>query len=218
MRFWGILCLVATCLAQPATVGVRAGVRINNEITGGASSESKRYLVGPMAEVRLPHRFSFEVDALYSRFGYSTQVTTSLLRDPLTKQLLTNVFTERVRANSWEFPLLAKYRFEAAFHLLAGYAPRRITGSFHDTGYFEINSAGGPAPLDVSGATSFRVNHAAVFGLGTVWSVGPVRFEPELRYLRWKNAWGPSSFDPASSVSGARNEVQFLLGIGWSGR
>lgn len=217
MRFWGILCVAATCVAQPVTVGVRTGVRINDEITGGASSESKRYLVGPMVEVRLPHRFAVEVDALYSRFGYSTQVTTSLLRDPLTKQLLTNVFTERVRANSWEFPLLAQYRFEGPFHVLAGYAPRHVSGNFSDSGYFAVNSAAGAAPLDASGPASFPVNHAAVIGVGSSLRLGPVRFEPELRYLRWKNAWTPS-FDPYSSVSGARNEWQFLLGIGWNGR
>ena len=36
-----------------------------DNVTGSLTSESKRYILGPMVEVRLPLHFSFELDALY---------------------------------------------------------------------------------------------------------------------------------------------------------
>src|SRR6476661_3389813 len=101
MRFsLTILLFSIPCFSQPVSVGLKAAARVTSDVDGDAASESKLYLVGPMVDVALPYHFSFEADALYSRFGY-TSTTYGLLGDS---------FTERVRANSWEFPLLAKYR------------------------------------------------------------------------------------------------------------
>jgi hypothetical protein len=55
-------------------------------------------------------------------------------------------------------------------------------------------------------------------GAGVAWRAGPVRFEPELRYLRWKNSVGSLSGDQAFAVAASQYEVQILVGIGWGGR
>ena len=56
-------------LAQQVEVGVEGGIRATDDLSGTISSESKRYIVGPAVDIRLPKRFSVEVDALYQRFG-----------------------------------------------------------------------------------------------------------------------------------------------------
>jgi hypothetical protein len=60
--------------AQQVGFGVKGGVRATTDIEGsyGPSSESSWHVVGPMVEVTLPHGFSAEADALFSRFGYSS--------------------------------------------------------------------------------------------------------------------------------------------------
>jgi len=218
MRLLWLLLLAAAAFAQPVTIGVRAGARLNSEIESGGNSESKAYLAGPMVELRLPHRFALEADALYSRFGYSSTARFSVVRDPFTHQPLNNVVTERARANSWEFPLVLKYRLAAPFYVLAGYAPRHIGGTYEVSGYAETSSAGQAVPISGSGTASYSTNHAFVLGAGVAWRAGPVRVEPEVRYLRSKNALGTLSGDAAFHVLGSRNEVQILVGIGWGGR
>lgn len=65
----GILALVFlsgnVLLAQLVEVGVEGGIRTTDDLSAGLTSESKRYMVGPTVDIRLPKRFSVEVDALY---------------------------------------------------------------------------------------------------------------------------------------------------------
>jgi hypothetical protein len=64
-------------------------------MTGAATSESKRYVVGPEVEVGLPLGLGVEVDALYRREGYSS----------LFSNFAGSNYSQE-RANSWEFPML----------------------------------------------------------------------------------------------------------------
>src|SRR3954447_590003 len=93
------LCL--PLLAQgPVSIGVKGGASIPDDVSGfGVSSESRPYIIGPMVEFRLPLRLSIEVDALYSRLGYRYSVGS-----------IGGFSTSRARANSWELPLLLKFR------------------------------------------------------------------------------------------------------------
>jgi hypothetical protein len=45
-------------LAQRVDVGVEGGIRTTGDFSGGISSESKRYMVGPAVDVRLTKRVS----------------------------------------------------------------------------------------------------------------------------------------------------------------
>src|SRR5271155_5576130 len=83
--------------AQPFGGGLKFGVPLTDAISVQSPNpldyltSTGRWLVGPYGEVRLPGRFSLEVDALYRSFGFtSTQ--------------------NSVSAGSWEFPVLAKYK------------------------------------------------------------------------------------------------------------
>src|SRR5271170_6359332 len=59
------------CFGQGISLGVVGGVRTADDIGFPATTESKRYVVGPEVEVGLPFGFGVEVDALYRRDGYS---------------------------------------------------------------------------------------------------------------------------------------------------
>ena len=63
---------IAPVLAQsPFGFGLKAGVPLNDALSTSPSSaipyfeNTHRYVIGPFVEVRLPARFSVEVDALY---------------------------------------------------------------------------------------------------------------------------------------------------------
>lgn len=99
-----VLFLSLPSFSQSITIGVKGGIRATNDVEGSGTSESKRYLVGPAVEVKLPFRLALEVDALYSRFGLRTSQGGFF------------GFTDQSqRASSWEFPILAKYRLLGAF-------------------------------------------------------------------------------------------------------
>ena len=75
--------------------------------------ESRRYIVGPSIEFRLPAGFAVEVDALYQRLGNSANFSI-----PPGVNLLgvstENLLSSRQHGNSWEFPVLGKYYFRRA--------------------------------------------------------------------------------------------------------
>jgi hypothetical protein len=184
-RFFLFLIAASIGAAQQLSVGVKVGARLTNDVEGWANSESRRYVVGPMVELRLPHRFAVEGDVLYSRLGY-----TSFAESPF------YAVTNRVRGNVWEFPVVAKYRLGAPY-LLGGYAPRRLTSTYR-------------APVESSSIT-----HGLVAGGGVDLAAGRLRFSPEVRYVRWNadaiGVYGSHGF----YVEGAQNEVKLLLGIAW---
>jgi hypothetical protein len=70
-----------------------AGV-ISAPITG--LTRSNEYLIGPVAELRIPFGFAFEVDGIYRGSQY---------------HLTTNNVTTTISAQAWEIPYLAKFRF-----------------------------------------------------------------------------------------------------------
>src|SRR6478672_11300929 len=106
MKLSLLLCAAAlTAAAQPFSVGVKAGVPINDALETFKGNQAAyvtnthRYLVGPTVQLNLPFRFSVEVDALYRRLGYEFDQ----FAGPGSPT------TTRTVANSWEFPVLGKY-------------------------------------------------------------------------------------------------------------
>src|SRR5580698_6300117 len=123
-------------LAQRLEIGVEGGVRATDDVSGTLSSESKRYIVGPKVEVRLPLGLAFEFDALYRRFGFTGSDV----------NCCGNV-TTRERANSWEFPLILKYRLPAVPghpFVGVGYVPRTVHGTDVSSGVYNVGVGSGP--------------------------------------------------------------------------
>src|SRR5713101_8181173 len=198
--------------AQQVGFGIKGGVRATNDIDGslGTSSESSRYVVGPMVEATIPHGFSVEADALYSRPGYNSIFSFVL-----------SAINNKARGTSWEFPLLIKHGLPfPLIHPYAelGYAPRRTSGSISITGY-DVNPITG-LRRDISGNTPWGpvVSHGLVAGVGAEASIGGLRIAPEIRYTRWNkdviNEFGSLGY----FVSSGMNQVQVLMGVSWRTR
>jgi hypothetical protein len=188
-----------SAIAQPVTFGVKGGVPVNDFFSTvespnfGFNSHTQRYIVGPTFEVRLPFGLGIEFDALYRHLNYSaTNGTGSAL------------VTQAVSGNSWEFPLMAKYRF-----------PTKVVRPFVDAGITwntltgvkqSIESATGISntPPTTQSVKGF------VMGAGIDIHALVIHLSPEIRYTHW----GSSSFvDPVSLVRVSQNQGEFLLGI-----
>jgi hypothetical protein len=101
--FKTFLCLFVLCglaAAQPVSGGFKIGVPVTDAFstTQGLAfppASVSNYELGVYGEVRLPAKFSLEVDALHRGYTFNEQRSSA-------------------SASSWQFPVLAKY------HLLGG--------------------------------------------------------------------------------------------------
>ncbi len=180
--------LSSAAIAQPIGFGLKGGVPVTDAfsdrtITGVDSrtrffSDSKGFIVGPMLELRLPFGVGVEVDALYRRTNLSSETTI------LPSRVTSNSTDER----SWEFPILAKYRFYSG--LVRPYV--EAGPSFRNTSVSGLSGKG------------------FTFGGGVEVKALIIRLSPELRYTRW----GSDSFsNPAFSPRSGQNQAEFLVGL-----
>lgn len=195
------------CFGQELSVGVIGGAMATNDLTGaGATSVSKRYVVGPALEIGLPLQLEIEVDALYRREGYQSSF----------EGQLSTVFADE-RANSWEFPILLKYRFPSPVarpFLEAGYAPRVIHGSISSNGFDDFPPLG-PQYYASRAGTNWPISHGIVVGGGVQIAIGHLRLAPELRYTRWSNSAISGFYGDGPSWQSSQNQVDVLLGVSW---
>ena len=199
--------IAGPCCAQRIGVGVKGGVRTTNDIVGSATSESKRYVAGPMLDVSLPLGLGIEIDALYSRFGYRTA-----------NGGFWGSFTSVTRANVWEFPILGKYRLPFPLihpYVSAGYAPRRVTGSYNSQGYTVDLSTGNRQWYTQHGSWEPEAGGGVVIGGGVELGGRHFRIAPEVRYTRWRNDVINTYGSQGYHVNSALNQTQILLGLSW---
>ncbi|MGA2134211.1 MAG: porin family protein [Bryobacteraceae bacterium] len=189
------LLLAPAASAQLVSVGVRGGV----PFTGGFSSitdvpppdfdrsysGSKEYIVGAMVELHLPLGFSVEADALYHPLNLSSQVSTG-----------TAVYTDSTTYNSFEFPVVAKYRF---LHL-------PLVKPFVEAG---------PSFRAAATAVNYLSHEGLTLGGGVEIKLGRLRLEPELRYIRWRaDTMVNQDNMPVSGPSISNlNQAELLVGI-----
>src|ERR1700745_3383660 len=91
---------ISAC-SQPFSAGLKAGVPLTdfiNTVQNASTTVPNRYVVGVMAEVRLPFSLGVEFNALYRHLNFTSQI----VNPPNTTT------TNRTTAGSWEFPLLLK--------------------------------------------------------------------------------------------------------------
>jgi hypothetical protein len=198
----------AAAFSQPFSLGVKAGVPLTDFLETvqsprfGFNSNTKRYIVGPTAELRLPFGLGIEVDALYRRLNYEGSGN------------LVDVFSDRrTTGNAWEFPLLLKYRFPSrivrpyvdagvAFDTLTG-LKQTVTNTIFPSRTTTTTSSGNPVELKNSTTAGF------VIGAGIDVHV-VLHISPEIRYTRW----GSQHFsDVIGLLHSNQNQGEFLLGI-----
>lgn len=150
-------------LAQPFTVGVKGGVRLTGDADDSVVSQSRRYVVGPMATARLPLGFRLEFDALYRRMGDFTSYGT-----------IHFFFIQQERGNSWEFPILVRRSVWRGLYGGVGLAPRVINGTAHIISYglVPVNYTEFDAPA------SWQTTVGFVAAAGISRRVGPCTLHP----------------------------------------
>ena len=120
-------------------------------------SQAKDYIVGPAIEFKLSGHWSIEADGLYRKLHFTTS---ALLFDGT----LNSVSPSPVI--TWEFPVLAKYRF----HFL----------------HLEEFAEAGPSFRTAGNLNGTSPSHqGATAGLGFQLHAGKIGIAPELRYTRW---------------------------------
>jgi outer membrane protein with beta-barrel domain len=195
--------------AQLVQWGVKAGVPVTENFATASglrqsfTSSTNRYVVGPTVEVALPHGFGFELDALYKRLHFNG-TTTSI--DVVTQ--------EKTTANSWEFPLLLKYKPTEG-----GIRPFVDAGvSFHSIADVKqlVSTRVIPRPVAVVTATdnppelNDNFNAGFVLGGGIELRAPLIHISPEIRYTRW----GSENFrSPSGFLNSSQNQVEFLVGF-----
>jgi hypothetical protein len=192
------------------SVGLKAGLRLSEEFNGSVGAihdESKRYTVGPTVDLRLPLRLGLEIDALYSPVGYTVQ------------NFDFNFFLRRERSDSWEFPIVAKYRLPGAVgvgpYVGVGYAPRVVHGSRVD-GLIDYDSAG--HIISVS-STKLDANYDTTHGLviegGFNLPVSRFHIAPELRYTYWNKPLLDIGGSHGFFYSSQQDQVEMLFSFTW---
>jgi hypothetical protein len=188
-----VACAVTAAFAQEhiLSFGVKGGVPLTDafsdrtatsvDVITHSFSSSKNFVVGPMVELHLPLGFSVEANALYRPLSL---VTDSQVLPQQTAHFSTDI-------NSWEFPILGKYRFlhTPVVKPYVGIGPTfRHVGS---KGSFLSNSG-----FALSGGIDFKLLLLTV--------------SPEIRYSRWAGDATVKAFvAPPSNL----NQAEFLIGL-----
>jgi opacity protein-like surface antigen len=191
----------AAALAQPIGVGVKGGVPFTDlfdEESSAVQTETKRYIVGPMVELRLPAGLAIEVDALYSQANFSSVFGAA-----------GSLITAPFKTNSWEFPILLKKKFGGADAIAASARPyigagasfRRLSGLTNIGSFITGNQNGS---VD-------RNNTGFVVGGGVEVKALFIRVAPELRFTYW----GTDHFTQglANVFKTNKAQGQFLIGL-----
>lgn len=178
-------------LAQPFSAGIKAGIPLTDSLdatTNGLlqyNAPNQHYVVGGMAEVRLPLGFGVEFDALYRHLSYNT---------------LGGVAPGAISASggNWEFPLVLKYRFHLPVvrpYAEAGVAWDTLTG--------------------LKGAAELQKNTVSgvVLGAGVDIHALFLHISPELRYTRWNSQQINYVQSTIDLLHSNQNQAEFLVGF-----
>src|SRR6516164_6620487 len=209
-----LIAVASTAFAQPFSVGVKAGLPLRgffhvvNTGTFGYFSTTNRYIVGPMAEFRLPFGLGVEFDALYRHLQF-TRIDTGVT-------LLIHSLTE---SGAWEFPLLAKYRFPTKVvrpYVEAGVTWDTLSGVSQTT-TVTIVSTQTQTSSNTSSPAELHKNtvSGSVVGGGVDIHALILHISPEVSYT----VWGDPHFRFLPSPTGSiwiesnQHQVEFLVGI-----
>ena len=193
-------------LAQPFSAGIKAGIPLSDFLSAAGngtfnySAPNQPYIIGGVAEVRLPFSLGVEFDVLYRHLSYTGSGN------------LVDVFTtSKTTGSNWEFPLLLKYRFHFPVvrpYVEAGAAWDTLTGlqqTITEVSPVEsTTTASTPAELKQNTTMGF------VLGGGIDIHALVIHISPEIRFTRWNTA-------QISSASGLlhsnQNQAEFLVGF-----
>ena len=147
---------------------------------------SRRLIIGPMVEFRLPQNWSVEVDALHRELRSTTTTLLSPGFELPDGSRLTMIGPFTRTHTTWEFPMLAKYRIPVS----------------------KLNAFVALGPSLRPAGTGTGLSHLGIAaGAGVEMQLLGINLAPTLRYTRWSAA-------NRSPFGGAiLNQVEFLVGF-----
>ncbi len=210
MRFCVLLLasVPVAVFAQPFSFGIKVGAPFTDSFNVSAgqatfTADTKRFIVGPTAEIRLPLGFGIEADALYRRYEYSYGSGTFVPG-------VGGVLNSNTKAGSWEFPIMAKIR--GGLPLIKPYAVGGISFK-HLMGIKQTVSCLGGTCGQSFNDIAHDSNVGLVLGAGLQVNVLLLKISPEIRFTRW----GVANFESPSSVNGRlkfnQNQADILIGF-----
>ena len=220
-RSWLAVAFAITASGQSFRGGLKLGVPFTQYFETGASGDrngntvysaaTRRYTFGASGELRWANSFGFELDALYRRMGYVGIVN---FASP-SSGTIDNTAID-VKGNSWDFPVMAKYRFgHLARPFLAGGGVLRYVGPVRGKGQRTIGSlvsgTSTTTPIDTTDPSELRKRFYSGLTVGGGIEIGADRFRvlPEIRYTRWTaNIAGLNGL-----LRFAANQTEFLVGL-----
>jgi hypothetical protein len=130
---------------------------------------------------------------------------------------------DRERSNSWEFPLLLKYKLPVKAirpYLEVGYAHRVISGFIDGSGLMLRNPqdiTSGVIPFQRGFATRWDSSNGFVAGAGIQFDSGPFHIAPGVRYTKWGEGGPISSFGRGADLfESNRDQFDVILGLSWT--
>ncbi len=210
-----------SALGQGVHFGVNLGVPItqyfetgrSGGLHGGAeySAATRRYTIGATAEWNLTDALGLELDVMYHRMGY---VGIANFIDSAQGNFRNTQID--VKGNSWDFPLLAKYRFGwlARPYVSAGGVLRYVgpvRGRGQETNGSLATGTSSTIPIDTSDPSELRKRFYPGLTATTGLEFGAERFRvlPELRFTHWTANIASSG----GLLRFATNQVEFLVGV-----
>jgi hypothetical protein len=150
-----------------------------------------------------------EFNALYRPFGCTQSFST-----------IAGLHLTRESANSWEFPLIAKYRFSGAIahpFVGIGYDPRVVHGTDFSSGPVLL-SLNPPVSQNLTAQTpaSYYGTHGLVVSGGFELATGHFQISPEVRYVHWSQPFlNAQGWVGTFRIQSAQNEAFVLFGFMW---
>ncbi len=197
-----IAALSPAALAQSIAIGVKGGLRLTSDVGGDATSDSRRYVVGPMMTVNLPLGFMVEGDALYRRFAFRST----------SYDILGGSSFLRGTANAWEFPILLRRGLFKGIYASVGYAPRVVNGTSHYN-WITKDLQGNASYSTASYPTEYQISHGVVAGAGVEKRFGFLYIAPEVRYTHWNRPSVQYYGSHGYQYYGTQDQVDILVGI-----
>jgi hypothetical protein len=159
--------------------------------------------VGPAISALLYDRVEVRFEAVYKRFGYQVQ--------SLAGSCFGSCFVSTVHDHTWEYPLLATYRFGSGSTrpFLGGGLNLRANMTSADTSvYTTTTSPGNVTIIPISQTRTTPLTTAYYIAGGLEYRSSLLTIRPEVRYTRW-----PPDLGSSADVRNTPNQFEVLIGV-----
>ena len=193
--------------------GVRGGVLLGQPLDSNPNSGQRSFLptltidnvygtVGPTFGLQLYNRVDVRFEWVYKRFSYQLQSTVPPIAGYTS--------FSRIKAHSWEYPLLATYKFGSGNvrPFAGGGMNLGGTATSSSTDQNTITSTNPPVTTTSQRMTSMGLPTAYHIIGGLEWRFPIFSVRPELRYTRWTADTISGSF-----VANKPNQFEVVVGF-----